>query len=317
MLVMILIHTNAYHLSNKIAYLLWDYSQFAVPVFIFCSTYIFFQRPFAFDFKNLWNYLKKRLNRLLIPYYLFSVIFIFLVFLGEPQRITQKFLLGNFIFLDGMAINWLIVLFLFFTLIMPLLYYLEEKLKIVFYVFLFLSLSSSLFFMSGSLPFPYQLTMWLPWSLIIVFGIYFVRYKNTKWFLPATIIIALLVFLLTRQFQIMTNHSLVMYNNKYPPNLYHLSYGVFSIPLFYLIFKTHFLNFFPVRNLFIFLSKNSYTIYFIHYLVIYALTVLIKTLKFDWISFFIVVLVSTLIVQWSFNKTKNHFFSTLNKGPTI
>lgn len=301
MLVMILIHTNAYFLSNRIAFLSWDIGEFAVPVFIFCSAYIFFKREFTLTAKNAFSYFKKRLNRLIVPYYLFSLMYILLIWFSQPKKITPKFLLGNLTFTDGMGINWLVILFLIFVFIMPLLYYLKKKSLLLLYLFSGLSIVSSIIFMFYKPPIAYQFTNWLPWSLIIVFVIYFVRYQEKKWFFPATIIFSLILFLVLRQILVFNHHSLIQYDNKYPPNLYHLIYGVFSIALLYYLSLKGVFNFSPLKKLIIFLSKYSYTIFFIHYLVIFSLTAILK-LKFNWISFFLTVFFLSISIQWSYNK---------------
>jgi len=43
MLAMIVIHSISYFFSDKLSFLIWDYSQWAVPVFFFCSFYLFFK----------------------------------------------------------------------------------------------------------------------------------------------------------------------------------------------------------------------------------------------------------------------------------
>lgn len=302
MLAIIFIHTASYHLSDKTALMIWDYSQFAVAVFIFCSAYIFFQRPFNFGLKNIADYLKKRTSRLILPYYFFLIVYIIFLWFAEPKNITPDFLFGSFTVLGGWGINWLVMLFLYLMLLMPILYFLKEKMNWLFYVFTFLGLLAASLFMFYSPELPYRATMWLPWSLIIIFSIFFVQYQGKKWFFPVTIIASFILFLTLRQIQSASNHSLAQFDNKYPPNLYHLSYGFFSIALLYFISLKGFFNFTPLKQFLFFLSKNSYTVFFIHFFFVYFFTIMMREIKFNWVSFFLTVLTLTLLVQWSYNK---------------
>src|SRR6266403_5134039 len=83
MIVIILTHTTAFFPGDKVAYLLWNWSHFAVPIFLFCSAYLFLKKS---DDKPLhfFSYLKKRVVRLLLPYYLFFFFFLIALFFISP-----------------------------------------------------------------------------------------------------------------------------------------------------------------------------------------------------------------------------------------
>src|SRR3989344_3984886 len=44
MLIMVAIDVTAFYLSQKTTYLVWDYTHFVVPIFVFCSAYLYFER---------------------------------------------------------------------------------------------------------------------------------------------------------------------------------------------------------------------------------------------------------------------------------
>ena len=300
MVAMISIHTNAYFLSNKVAGFLWDLGQFAVPLFIFCSGYLFFKKDF--HIRLYFHYIKKRFRRFLVPYYFFLIFYLSLVYLKEPAKITFKYFLENLLVIGGVDINWLVLLFICFSFILPPFYHLVHKHKSWFYFFVFISFFSSLTLVFFSFPFNYRLIMWLPWFLIIIFSYWLVKNEKNNLLQLAVFIFFVFTFLLLRYLQVINHHSLIQYYNKYPPNLYHLSYGIiFIIGLFWLTKRKEF-NFFPLKKLLEFLSVNSYSIYFIHILVIYIITVFFK-LKLTWVGFFITVLLSTIFVQVVINKT--------------
>src|SRR5690348_699826 len=89
MLVMIFLHTSVYFFSNGsyVAWL-WNWGHFAVPVFIFCSVFLFFYKSQKFSF----SYLKKRLWRLLFPYYIFVFLFLIAVSIREPAKFNAGYI---------------------------------------------------------------------------------------------------------------------------------------------------------------------------------------------------------------------------------
>lgn len=314
-LVMIFIHTSAYFLSNKVAFFFWDASEFAVVVFIFCSCYVVFKKYLTAHLP-IFFYIKKRLVRLLKPYYIFLLFFLFFVYLGEPYKLTLPYLVENLFVVGGIDINWLILLFLIFSFLVPTVLILFKRRKKLFYIYFFLALFFSLFFIKNKLPLDYRITMFLPWSLIIFFSLFFVKYEEKKWFINLGLVVSFVIFFLLHLLVNDLHLSLVMYANKYPPNLYHLSYGVFSVFALYLVSKLHFLSIPIIKKFFYFMSSQSYTIYFIHFAIIYILTVFIHY-KFSWLGFFVVVFLLTITVQILLLKIKHYLFSALKSGPTI
>ncbi len=317
--VMILIHTNAYFLHDPVAKLLWDYSQFAVAAFIFCSAYLFFQRTIHFDWKTVLQYVRKRIGRLLLPYYIFLIFWFPLIWFGEPKKLTPSFIFRQLTLTSPENdISWLVLLFISFVLIMPFLALVKSRMRWGFYLYFLAGFLSSLIFLFYTPPLSFKLTMWLPWSTVIVFGFYTVNSNKKQWFFPATIIGSLILFIMLRSIQQAAGHSLIQYDNKYPPNLYHIAYGIFSISLLYFLFTKGFLNVPVTRPLLVFFSRYSYSIYFLHYLIIFFITVFLKHVSFTWITLFLTVLTTTLSIQWLLN----HVFvdyrrSTLKSGPTI
>jgi hypothetical protein len=115
LLAVIFIHCLAYYLSDNVAHTLWNYSQFAVQVFVFCSGYLFFKKFIGTNTQPSFNYLFSRIKRLLVPYYIFLVTFIPIIYLTQRKKITFTFLLENILVKDGIDINWLVLLFIQFA----------------------------------------------------------------------------------------------------------------------------------------------------------------------------------------------------------
>ena len=315
MFVMVLLHTNAYFLSNSFVYFVWNYSQFAVPVFIFCSSYLFFVKKYPLNKrKEIVVHIKKRLSRLLAPYYLFAIVYIFLQYTKEPSKVSFQYLFQNLTITEGISINWLVLLFVFFIFLMPLILYLWNHKRIFFSVYVFFSVTSSVIFMFLQPPFNYRFIMWLPWSLIIIFSFFLAKNDHKDRLFFSFFLLWLTIFAVTYFIERGVGHSLRMFDNKYTPNLYHLSYGLASIPALYFLAKKRLFSFPILRQLFHFLSINSYPFYFLHWIVLYVVTVFFR-IRFNWVSFFLTVLLTTTIVQMILNRSfhwiKNYRFSTL------
>ncbi len=311
-LIIILIHATAYYKDNPVARNLWNFSQFAVQTFVFCSAYIFWHKEAqSGDFRFL-PYFTKRLKRLVLPYYWYLLGFIPLMYLSKPKQVGLNYILQQLTLTTAnLDLNWFVLLFLYFALLLPFIAYLYQQKRQLFYLFGLFSLAGSLFFMTHHLALNYKLTMWLPWSLIIIFALYFVKWEKTKIFAISGFFIACFLFLLARFWLQINGHSLVFFDNKYPPNFYFLVYGIFvTIILFYLARLGIFKMFFFQRSVH-FLSTNSYSLFFIHFLLIFASGNFFNLKIFTWWQFFALILISTIVVQLTLSRLKNHLFSTL------
>ena len=146
--------------------------------------------------------------------------------------------------------------------------------------------------------------MWLPWSLVILASWLFVKFHNriTSAYLAisCTVTALLLSFYLSVQ-----DHSLLIIDNKYPPNLYYLLYGVAWISGLWLL-----LSFMDLSkkawNIVRFFSVNSYSIFFIHFWVFTFMRVVLK-LDLHWGYVFVIVTLSSVIVQKGISSISSRF----------
>ncbi len=302
MFAMILIHTNAYFLSTSpLVEQLWDWSQFAVPVFIMCSAFLFFIKTPKFAL----SYIKKRFIRLLVPYYIFMIFFWGAVYLHEPHRLTMSFFQQSIFLIGAIDINWLVLLFLQLTFVIPLVAFLWNKTKLGFLIFSLIVLFSSVIFIFFKWPYDYKIIMWLPYSLLIIYTLLLAKFHTKKWFYPLSLIVGGGIYLGLRFLEVSMQHSLTFYDNKYPPNLYFLSYGIFSIALLHFLVKRGIFNWFPATGLLNFLSFYSYEIYFIHYIFLYLISWTFGWIHFNWVTFFLAVFATSLFVQWCLVYTRS------------
>ncbi|CAN5180353.1 acyltransferase [soil metagenome] len=314
MLLIILIHVTVYFRSNPLANVLWEYSQVAVPIFVFCSGYLYFSR--SKEEPLTLAYFWKRIKRLVIPYYFYLIIFsLYTVFL-RGRMVPFNTLIKNIFFLNisSRDLDWLVVLFLYFMVLMPLIRAFSKR-PVIFWIYTIISFTSAFILLFINTQHAFRLIMWLPWSLVLIVTYLLVQYENTRWFFRSIIFIFSGIFLVSKSILLYTRDTLTLTENKYPPNIFYLSYGI-SLLLILYIFHRKYGSFMPwLQKCFDFLSKYSYSIFFIHFLILAAFLDFGIYKRMEWWQLFAVVLILTLIVQWSIN-TLHYFRSTLkNEKP--
>jgi len=303
-LIMILTHTTAWYRAARSADFIWDFSHFVVPVFLFCSFFLFFNKPVELNWSNFFPYFKKRLLRLLVPYYIYLSIYSLMQFFLEGKKISVDYLIRSAFFFGGPDSSWLVTLFVYLTIISPLIWHWYRKTKFWFYLYGATALGSTVYFLFNGYP-NYRQIMWLPWTVIIYFTLYFVTYigKKVNRIMILSLISFLLFFLL--RFYLFSQHkTLVLFNNKYPPNLYYLSYGIFFVLFLYVLSSRGFFAVLKSEKMLSFFSRYSYSIYFIQNLVIYGLDKLNIRFGF-WPVFFLAITGLTVIIQMGLTRMTN------------
>lgn len=301
-LLVILIHSTVYFFSNPIARNIWNVSQISVPIFIFCSLYIFVTKEWDKD-QSWLSYIYKRTKRLLIPYFLFIPCFFLLLFFIRPEQLSTNYILQSLIVIGGIDINWLILLFIELTFLLSLLKVTKQKIVLLLFLSC-LSFLSSLFFVfyPTSPSINYKYVMWLPWSLLLGFTYLFVLFQEKKSYLAILGGISFFVFLSLIFILQSSNHSLIFRENKYPPNLYYLSFGMASIIVMYFLAPLFTWMSKPLT----YLSNNSYQLYFIHYFFLIWFASNKQLLALPWWIFFLLILgislmtliIGNLLLRW-------------------
>ncbi len=265
----IVLHILAIFVSAKhIYFIIWDYLHFAVPIFVFASTYLFFKNEKKLD---ILRYIIKRLKRILLPYWIFLFFFFIAQFLVNTQLPSLKYLYLNLSLQGGVDINWFVLLFVEFSLVFPLIKLLSKN-RVLFTISFIITLSSNIALLFYHPPLNYKYYMWFPWSTVLFLSYLISTSKKPEKRLLITALASFFLFILSRQF--ITNVS--VFNNKYPPNIYYLSYGmIWTSLLFYIALKIRLHSYFKVIA--IYLSSAAYRLYFIHYILLYLLRHIIKS----------------------------------------
>ncbi len=296
--IMVVIHVTAFYLSEKITYQIWDYTHFVVPIFAFCSAYLYFERKSDSPF-NL-GYIIKRVKRLLIPYYIYLLVYFSYFLLFKQQAFNLAKIINQALLLGNRDVNWLVVLFLYFLFLLPFIRFLSNK-PVYLWTFTIVSFASSIFLLFNAFPFHFRLVMWLPWSTVLIFTYFFVASKNKKRFMIVSIISSILIFSVGKYFLLEQGKTLVFTENKYPPNIYYLAYGMFWVMVLYIFHSKLSIFMKPLQPFFDFMSSHSYSLFFIHF---FYLSVVIGTFNYKiipWWSLGVVLLIVSIITQLGIN----------------
>ena len=302
---MIIAHTNASYWDDKLALLLWDLGLFAVHAFIFCSAYLFIaqseQKSPTYD----WSYFKKRFLRLLVPYYIFLVFHFAFLFFFNVKLLTLGYVVKNLTLTGGIEFNWLVVLFLQFTVLMPVLDMLRKKSIAAYLLYGISAFLLSIALLTVKIPLNFKFFMWMPWSLVIIAAWTVFKKEYVKRSIWIQIAAWSVILLGSIWYQETMNHSLRMFHNKYPPNIYHISYGVVASLVLYEYLKRF--SFAKFDAFFDFLSRNSYSFYFIHILVLSLYKAFFEPREIHWSLFFVIILTVSSVIQYGLNHIQAKF----------
>ncbi len=275
----VIIHVLSYSLTTPLYVFTWNYLHFVIAAFIFCSGYVMMARyKNGFDsIEHVLSWYKKRLIRLLIPYYIYLLVHYMLMILlpqyfgGSGLKLEADYIASSIFLSGGVDLNWLTLLFVQLTLLFPVLVHLTPFKK-SYYMYAGGALLIALIFTFYRFPYDqYRSVMWIPWSFILILSMHFYFLHSaglkTKTYLKmmavGASIFAVLYFIGQH-----LHWSDRIIDHKYPPDLYDLSFES-TVTLAVLAIS----NWDPlhsplIKRAYTFLSQESYHIFFIHYILI-------------------------------------------------
>lgn len=315
----IVVHILTYNLSTPLNKFFWNNLQFVVVSFVFCSgfvlAYLYENSLDSFSKTFLWY--KKRLIRLLIPFWIYLVVH-FSLWILFPQSFSGLGLSKSFeyfvksaVLIGGTNYNFLPLLFVQLTILFPLFanWFKNKKILLTYLAgALFVTLIFTLFTFPYSL---YRFVIWVPWSLVLIFAMYLsIKGKqdkaqsvtNKRYLLTG--VFTFVIFLLLYILNLDSNKSLNFYDHKYPPDFYYLVFGISLTCFALLIGKLKFWQNKLVKNIYSYISKNSYSIFFVHYIILDAVLVLSKQNVFLQNPFmqFVIIFFPTIFIIKSIQK---------------
>jgi peptidoglycan/LPS O-acetylase OafA/YrhL len=291
------LHSLANYLSNKYIVNLWDIQQFAVQMFVFCSAYLYFSRPDTLNRHTFFAYFKKRLARLYVPYFAFLCIFFGFVFLLAPQTFNWEEIFKAVFVIGGIDINWLVLLFIQLAFIFPFIRYIHGRNKLLFYAYILFVVYTAGFLFFAKFPFNWKWIMWLPWSFMGLYAIFYIHFEKNEEVINLSYLYFAVLFIMFECMQYVWRGSIAIYPNKYPPNLLILSYGVIWMGIVQFLHKIGFFHAIHAMRFITFLSKYSYQLFFVHFVIIFIMNQFHLNVMWPWYVYWIVLFTSTLILQ--------------------
>ena len=249
----------------------------------------------------------KRIKRLIIPYYLYLVVLFSAFYMIDPSSLSVDGVIKKFLFFQGRDLSWLVVLFLMFIPLFAFLEYAYQKRPTLLKAVGGITLIISIFLLTNTIGLPFRYIMWLPWCVYLIFTLLYAKGVFSKKMIVAILVLSALTYGISRDVLIGANHTLTLTENKYPPNIFYLSYGIFWTILLYelhLFFNARGVIPPVVQRCFDFMSTHSYSLFFIHFWYVTILRKMIDYQMLGWLGFFGVVLLASIVTQVAINKTR-------------
>lgn len=286
--------------------------NFDVPLMVIISAYLGARSINKYD--NNLKYYISRIKRLIIPTYIFLILFFIYKFIISNELMESKYYIDSFLLTRyGIGFVWIILIYLYSSLLLPLFKKIGYNYKtIIVLLIIYLLYELCCHYEVGMSNKIIETTFYyiIPYGILTYIGFNIDNIKNSKKIL--LIILNIIIFI---------SLGLYLYNTcgsfqnvqvaKYPARLYYLSYGLLcSLLLFIVCSKFNFKN-----KIITFISKHSLWIYLWHifYLDLY------DYLKLDnkWYIKFIIVYLISIITIYLINKLldlidKNHKYNFLN-----
>lgn len=259
------------------------------------------------------TYCLKRFKRLILPAWLFVVVYLILLhFLKNDSVITTNYILNSFKMarvVNSMPYVWIIRVFLIISLISPFLNFISNIFKkislkiILLFILLFIQRISVILFLENSKsPLFENLSMYFSYSLIALVGMWVIKQSiKENLIMVGTLFTLFLILVNKKGFSIL--------GDKYPPGLLYSCYGMLVSITLFIIFSNSYIM--KNNNLYIakWLSKNSLQLYYYHALVVTFISPSI--LGEDWIRKWVLVFSISVILVY----IQNYVLFTFKNSP--
>jgi fucose 4-O-acetylase-like acetyltransferase len=296
--------------------------DFDVPLMVFISAILSkksLDRNHSTNF-CVFDYYKKRFYRLIVPTWIFLIIFYIILFL-VGQFPDLAVVIRSFLFQRDSSIAgyvWVIWVYFLCSLMTPFLYRVKFKTAAILgvIIFAFYELLCNIPLLVESRIFYYTFFTLIPYGIITLIGLNYERF-NRKSKISA-IVLVLTTWVLLAIYLFFKQGNFVMTNLfKYPVRTYYILYGLGITSILFEIFSRLDLQCYRL-SIVKFVSRSSLWTYLWHILYINFFTYYIKIP--DWKIQYFCVLLSSLVtvfiqnkvVDYIESKTKNNMFKFLN-----
>ncbi len=288
--------------------LLFQIRNFDVILLLIVSAILYFLKN---DNSSYFNYFKKRIKTILIPTYIFFILFFTIFYFLKPTffnmhsiydyllKISDIYRLKNFDYL------WIVRIYLIMALLLPLIKKMLNK--IGFNTTLFITILLYIFYeiLCEKKVFDnYFLYRWfayiIPCILLIVISYWIKNASNIKLFSFSIINIIIYNFILghyyLKYFKFLDTNIA-----KKPFRIYYLSYALGVSTLLILIFRNKKLQNKLHTKFVEFVSRNSFTIYLWHIFFLYIVFIYLNDI--NWFCKFIYIFSSSILITYIQNET--------------
>jgi peptidoglycan/LPS O-acetylase OafA/YrhL len=310
---MIIVHVSSLYLKDSVTIFFWSYLQWVVPAFVFSSIFVANERPNSniFGVHSFITYLKKRIRRLLMPYYAWLVIYLFVVWLISGKWESGKYIFDSLTLTGGSDYNWLVLLFVYIALVSPIISHFSKKPKhaLVLLITMLVGAAYSVlvFFVKPIVGGNFRLTMAIPWISIVIFFVLWCRiWRQGHKTIAYTLIMFSGLFFFLWHVIFVSGRTIryELYYHKYPPDIYFMLFSFFTAPLGYILSRSIIAMFADIPHstmgqVISFMSRRSYTIYFVHIICLYLVQeVLMQVYELTYQNHLLLVFVITLSTEF-------------------
>jgi len=244
-ILVIFIHVIAEYRGVSSLYgLIWDLAHFSVGAFVFASGFLMANSIIKNrSFRGILKWSWKRFIRIYIPYLMFAIIYIIAEMTINGWTYVAKdfswsFLWNTISMTSGVGNNWIPRLFLWLSFLFLLAEIIKPYFKYIYDLLIAIAFLIAGYFLFGKSGFMVRDQRIAGWFLVFMTGFMYQRFykKYNKINLWTIIIsgISLAVLLVTFLLQ---EHSLSLFYNKYPTNLYFVVYNIFAVALVLTLIK--------------------------------------------------------------------------------
>lgn len=281
--------------------IIFQLRNFDVVLMIMISTYLFIINNKNNSKINFIKYLKKRVKRLLIPTWIFLIIYFIISSIFIKYNI--KTIISSFLLHEGIGYVWIIRIYLIVAIMLPIMYKLLNKGNITYFfvilIYFFYELVANTQIFNINIFMSDVVAYIAPLALIITIT-YWIMNNDTKkitmfslFNLLICIICFLIIYIKTGKIE-NTNYM------KYPFRIYYLSYAFFVSSILILICRNNKIVNFLYNNLIEFISKSSLWIYLWH---IFFIKLFDKiTINLNWTIRYCMILLLSILVTYIQNK---------------
>ena len=283
--------------------IIFQLRNFDVVLLIIVSSYLGYT---TYKNNSYIKYAFKRFERLIIPTWIFLILFFILSFLLNIENYSFKTIIDTFILNEGIGYVWVIRIYFLISLLVPLCLVISGKknktciyiLTIIIYVIYELLNTIGIFENHIIL---YFFGYIIPCFVLIIVSLYLFSASKKSIFIFS--ILNFILFVLTGLYLYKKTGIIQLTNiHKYPFRIYYLSYALMLSSLIILFFKNEKICKYFNNRFVLFISKNSLWIYLWHILIV----TIVNNNNVIWILKYLIVLIVSLLITYTQSLVISH-----------